>query len=202
MKILTITGYKGGVAKSTTAIHLATYFSEIGKTLLIDGDERKTCLKWASRSPTAENPLFEVVDERKAVKSVQHKDFIIIDTGASPESDDLRELAEGCDLMILPTIPDVFSFEQMVDTTQALGNANFRALITINPPRPSREGEMLKSDLENEGIPIFKTMISRTTGYGKAALAGVPIRDFNVKAFRDYWNDYILLGKEIRKILK
>ncbi len=202
MKILTVTGYKGGVAKSTTAIHLATYFSEKGNTLLIDGDERKTCLKWATRSPTPDNPLFEVVDERKAVKAVQNKDFIIIDTSASPESDDLKELADGCDLMILPTIPDVFSFEQMVDTTQALDDANYRALITVNPPRPSKEGEILRSDLENEGIPIFKTMISRTTGYGKAALMGVPIRDMNVKAFRDFWKDYKALGKEITEILK
>lgn len=202
MKILTVTGYKGGVAKSTTAIHLATYFSELGDTLLIDGDERKTCLKWAARSPTPENPLFEVVDERKAVKSVQNKDFIIIDTSASPETNDLKELAEGCDLLILPTIPDVFSFEQMVDTAQALGKAKYRALITVNPPYPSREGEILRDDLEKEGIPIFKTMISRTTGYGKAALAGIPIRDMNVKAFRDFWKDYKALGKEIRGILK
>ncbi len=30
MKIITDTGYKGGIGKSTTAIHLATYFSEKG----------------------------------------------------------------------------------------------------------------------------------------------------------------------------
>lgn len=202
MKILTITGYKGGVAKSTTAIHLATYFSELGDTLLIDGDERKTCLKWAARSPNPDVPIFEVVDERQAVKRVQKKDFIIIDTSASPETDDLKELAKGCDLMILPTIPDVFSFEQMIDTTQALGKAKYKALITVNPPYPSKEGEMLRDDLEKEGIPIFKTMISRTTGYGKAALEGIPIRDINIKAFRDFWKDYEALGKEIRGILK
>ena len=38
MKIVTVTGYKGGVAKSTTAIHVATFFSEQGKTILVDGD--------------------------------------------------------------------------------------------------------------------------------------------------------------------
>ena len=38
MKIVTVTGFKGGVGKSTTAIHLATYFSEKGKTVLVDGD--------------------------------------------------------------------------------------------------------------------------------------------------------------------
>ena len=39
MKLITVTGYKGGCGKSTTAIHLATYFSDRGKTLLIDSDQ-------------------------------------------------------------------------------------------------------------------------------------------------------------------
>ncbi|MGB7518218.1 MAG: ParA family protein [Spirulinaceae cyanobacterium] len=31
MKIITVTGYKGGVAKSTTAIHLAAFLSGHGQ---------------------------------------------------------------------------------------------------------------------------------------------------------------------------
>ncbi len=46
-KIVTITGYKGGVGKSTTAVHLATFFSEIGKTVLVDGDQNRTALAWS-----------------------------------------------------------------------------------------------------------------------------------------------------------
>lgn len=44
MKILTVTGYKGGVGKSVTAVHLATFFSELGKTVLVDGDPNRTVL--------------------------------------------------------------------------------------------------------------------------------------------------------------
>ena len=50
MKILTVTGYKGGVGKSTTAFHLAAFFSEIGETVLVDGDPNRTAIKWAERS--------------------------------------------------------------------------------------------------------------------------------------------------------
>ena len=47
MKLITITGYKSGYGKSTTAIHLATYFSDRGKTLLINSDQNRTAVAWA-----------------------------------------------------------------------------------------------------------------------------------------------------------
>ena len=38
--IITVTSYKGGVGKTTTAIHLATYLQTLAPTLLIDGESR------------------------------------------------------------------------------------------------------------------------------------------------------------------
>src|SRR4028119_2161677 len=138
MKILTVTGYKGGVGKSTTAIHLATYFSDKGKTVLVDGDPNRTALGWAGRG---ELP-FTVSDERQAMRVISGSDYVVIDTPARPNSDDLKELAKGCDLLILPTAPDVLSLPPMLETARDLGDANYRALITIVPPYPSREGEV------------------------------------------------------------
>lgn len=199
MKIITITGYKGGVGKSTTAFHLAAYFAESGLTVLVDGDPNHTAVKWAERSPTALS--FSVVDQRQAVRAVTGKDFIIIDTPARPDSDDLKELAAGCDLLILPTSPDVVSLQPMIETAMALGKARYRALMTLVPPLPSREGETMRGDLEASGIPVFKTMIRRTSGFTKAALAGVAIRDVHDTRLRKAWQDYDSLGEEIKQIL-
>jgi chromosome partitioning protein len=41
---------KGGVGKTTIAIHLARYFSDRGRTLLIDLDPQGSSLAWASLS--------------------------------------------------------------------------------------------------------------------------------------------------------
>ena len=201
MTIITITGFKGGVGKSTTAFHLATYFSELGSTVLVDGDPNRTAIKWADRNS---EPLpFAVADERQAMKLVQNKDFIIIDTPARPDSDDLKELAKGCDLLILPTSPDVVSLEPMLQTAQALGNdANYRALITLVPPHPSKEGELMRDDLREGNIPVFQTMIRRTVGFAKAAMAGLPIRDIEDVRARVAWEDYKALGDEIKELLK
>jgi chromosome partitioning protein len=47
--IITVASYKGGVGKTTTAIHLAAYFQRLAPTLLIDGDIIRASTKWSHR---------------------------------------------------------------------------------------------------------------------------------------------------------
>ncbi len=60
--IITVASFKGGVAKTTTAVHLATCLNEKAKTLLIDGDPNRSASGWAKRG----NLPFTVIDERQA----------------------------------------------------------------------------------------------------------------------------------------
>ena len=198
MKIITVTGYKGGCSKSTTAVHVATFFADRGDVVLVDGDPNRTAIAWSTRGKLP----FTVVDERKAMKVVQNRDFIIIDTPARPDSTDLKELADGADLLILPTSPDVVALEPMIQTANDLGDtANYRTLLTIVPPKPSREGETMRAELKENGIPVFNTMIRRSAGFQKAALEGVPIRDVSESRSRLPWQDYKSLGHEILEVL-
>jgi len=198
MKILTVTGYKEGVGKSTTAIHLATYFSDKGKTVLVDGDPNRTALGWAGRG---ELP-FTVSDERQAMRVISGSDYVVIDTPARPNSDDLKELAKGCDLLVLPTAPDILSLQPMLETARDLEDANYRALLTIVPPLPSREGEVMRDDLKAGGVPVFETMIRRTLSFPKAALKGVPIRALKDAIAKAAWIEYQALGNEIMEVMK
>jgi chromosome partitioning protein len=197
MQIITITGYKGGVSKSTTAIHLATYLSECGDTLLVDGDPNRTAISWGKRGKVP----FTVADERQAIKLVSQFTFVVIDTPARPNSDDLTELAKGCDLLILPTSPDIVSLEPMLQIANDLGDASFRALLTIVPPPPSKEGSTMQQELRDNQVPVFNTMIRRSAGFQKAALAGVPLRDLKDRRQIAAWQDYQALGAEIMEVL-
>ena len=42
---ITVASYKGGVGKTTTAVHLAAYLQTLAATLLIDGDPNRSATK-------------------------------------------------------------------------------------------------------------------------------------------------------------
>ena len=82
MKIITVTGYKGGVAKSTTAMHLASFFAGKGKSMLVDGDVNRSCEMWHERS---DNLPFTVIDENEVSTTDLSKiNYLVVDTQARP----------------------------------------------------------------------------------------------------------------------
>jgi chromosome partitioning protein len=198
MEFITITGHKGGVGKTMTAIHLATFFSEWGRTLLVDGDPNRTALSWQLRGRLP----FEVLDEARFFQEGSAADYTVIDTPARPATEDLQDLAANCDQLVLPTVPDILSLEPMLEVARQVGNASYRALIAMAPPRPNQEGELMRQELRDNGVPVFKAMIRRTVGFQKAALAGIPIRDLPDSRQRVAWNDYKAVGDEVMEVLQ
>ncbi len=97
--IVTVASFKGGVGKTTTAVHLAAYMQRLAPTLLIDGDENRSATGWNERGALP----FRVVDELQGVRFSRQFEHIVIDTQARPSKDDLKLLAGGCDLLILRT---------------------------------------------------------------------------------------------------
>lgn len=199
MKILTLSGYKGGVGKSTTALHLAAFLAEKGRTVLVDGDPNRTSLSWSKRGHLS----FQVVDKNIAPQSMLSKiDYLVIDTPARPQSKEMQELADGCDLLILPTIPDVQSLEPTLMTAKDLGSAAHRILLTMVPPLPNLEGKIMHRDLKASGIPVFNTRIRRSTAFSKAGLSGCLVNQTKTPGGRRAWQDYCKLGNEVMEILK
>src|ERR1700675_4390844 len=103
--IVTVSGFKGGQAKTTSAVHLAAFLQGDKPTLLIDGDQNRSASSWAQRKGLP----FKVIDDRQAARFAREYQHIVIDTQARPTLEDLRALAEGCDLLIVPVTPDALS---------------------------------------------------------------------------------------------
>lgn len=194
--IITVASFKGGVAKTTTAVHFAAYLQEKAPTLLIDGDPNRSASSWAKRG----NLPFKIVDERQVARYAREYEHVVIDTEARPEQEDLQALADGCDLLVIPSTPDALALDALIQTVEALKplGARYRVLLTVIPPKPSRDGEEARTMLSEAGLPLFKQGIRRLVAFQKAALAGVPVYAVDDPRARLGWRDYQQAAKEIQ----
>ncbi len=191
--LVTCTSAKGGVGKTTSAVHIAAILAGDNTTLLIDGDPNHSAMKWAQRGDLP----FKVVDLMSAAKHTRNFEHIVFDTPARPSRDDLEALVEGCDLLIIPTTPDILSIDATLETVDLLGALNcncYRLLLTIIPPS-RRTGEQTREALAE--FPLFKQSIRQYAAYEKAALGGVLVNQVKDRNARVAWSDYQRLGKEI-----
>ena len=188
--IITMASFKGGVGKSTSAVHLAAHLAKSAKTLLVDGDPNRSVTRWASEGRLP----FTVVSEAQAAMHARHYEHIVIDTKARPDPEDLREIATGCHLLVLPCTPDPLSVDALLATVKALrglGNDRFRVLLTIVPPRPNKDGSKAREALLEAGLPLFKAQIPRMVNFQRCILDGETV----------YSPEYRDVGDEIEALV-
>jgi chromosome partitioning protein len=192
--IVTVVSFKGGVGKTTTAIHLAAYLQTQADTLLIDADPNRSALGWAKRGQLP----FPVIDEWQPVQSSQSYQHVVIDTQARPIVADLAILAESCDRLIVPTTPDIMALDALALTLECLQEVqapHYRILVTLIPPKPSRDGEQAFELLNDAHLPVFPTGIRRAAAFQKAARMGVPVYALKEAKAQEAWEDYTDVGK-------
>lgn len=194
--IVTVLSFKGGVGKTTTAIHLAAFLQQDKPTLLVDGDGNRSASLWAKRGDVP----FKIVDHHSATKYARKYEHIVIDTYARPNIEDLSGMVEGCDYLVLPTTPESMALDALILTVTALKELkakNYKVLLTMIPPKPSRDGEECRSLLEEKKYPLFEAGISRLTAFQKASLNGVPVYQVKDDRAQRAWDEYVEVGKEI-----
>src|SRR4051794_38032755 len=199
--VITIAAYKGGVAKTTTAIHLAAYLQRLAPTLLIDGDPNRSASVWARRGKLP----FVVVDKEESTLHVRDYEHVVIDTEARAGQADLEVLARGCHLLIIPSVPATLDTEALVltlNTVRKLAPDKFRVLLTKVPPPPENDAEQLREVLNQQKIPVFQTDIPRLKAFERAVAEGVAVSEVDDPRAARAWASYEAVGQEVLTIRK
>jgi chromosome partitioning protein len=198
--IITVASYKGGVGKTTTAVHLAAYLQTLAPTLLLDGDQTRNATAWSQRG---EGFPFRVATIDQAAKLAREFNHIVIDTGQRPSGDDLKAAAEGCDLLVVPTVPAALETDGLGQTIRALQgiDAAFRVLLTSVPPYAAKESAELRELLAAAHAPVFEQEIPRLEAFKKAAGAGTIVCDAHDKQAERAWFAYVAVGEQLRQII-
>lgn len=199
MYIIAITGYKGGVGKTISSIHLARFLADYGKVLLIDSDPNRSVEKWAKRAESS--PPFLVKNEKSAPAHIAGNDFLVLDTPARPDSSELNEISLEAHLTILPCVPDAISLDPMLQMFNDLADGvNYRVLISIAPPYPSKSADDLRNVLEKNQVQVFRSQIRRSASIVKAIDLGLTVAEMKGRD-RLPWRDYQDIGKETLEVI-
>lgn len=201
MAIIAVSNTKGGVGKTTSAVHLAALLTQDGPVLLIDADQNQSAVLW---SKDGQLP-FDVVTEKASRKAMQRggHHHIIIDSQCAPDSGEAKALADGSDLLIIPTTPDAPALAATGRMFSELEGAdNAIALLTITPPSPQKDGAEAAAALGNAGIRCFERQIRAGKAYKRAFELGLTLPQMGSKdRAGQLWRDWLSLGRELNEVV-
>jgi len=171
---ITVSGQKGGVAKTCTSIHLAAIWAGQGRAVcVVDADRNRSALAYAVRG---ELPC-DVVPVEAAAKASRSAEVVITDGQASSDEEELRHLAVGSDLVLLPTAPKARAVELSVELAALLRRVRVpHAVLLVKVDlRQLRSAREARQALESFGLPVLAAEVPLLAAFDKAEARGVTV---------------------------
>src|SRR5919202_2435881 len=132
---------KGGVGKSTTAIHLGGYLADISEggddVLLVDTDPSRNALRWAKRGRL---PFGVVGEDEVDANPTMARDakHLIVDMRGSPSAEEIEGAMRLGGGMIIPIMPSGLALDTLLQTRRGFRRFGredrYRGLLEAGPP--------------------------------------------------------------------
>jgi chromosome partitioning protein len=184
--ITALLSQKGGVGKTTLALHLAQTLSTKGRTLLLDCDPQGSAMTWLTMRETA--PDFAVVAlatetvHRDIDRVANGYDFVVID--GPPRSDKIaRSVMMASDRIIIPMRPagfDLWASDEtanLVREIQVFKPGLSAAFVMNCKVANTAISRSAKQAFEESEIPLMRTEIASRVAVAEATTAGLTVFD-------------------------
>ena len=187
--IISFLNQKGGVGKTTLAIHVADSLSRKDKkVLLVDADPQASALDWAENSENGNR--FSVVGlPKKTLRSELRTietdyDYIIVDGPPRVHEIAMAAIAAS-DLIVIPVQPspfDVWSLKDIIDLVNEVKtiNENLKTVLVINRKIVNTAiGRDVVNALADYNFPILNTAICQRVAYAESIGMGQTVLHTN-----------------------
>jgi chromosome partitioning protein len=184
MLTIALISQKGGVGKTTLAIHLATAFEAEGwQTLLVDLDPQTSAAEWKD-ARQAERPYVMAVPPSRLGKTLEtarehQAEVVVLDTAPHSEGTAL-DAARAADLILVPCQPSIMDLRAMRKTADLLNYLKKPTFAVLNEvaPQGTVADEAAKAITAQFGMPVCPIRLGQRVAFNRCLLAGQTAQEY------------------------
>src|SRR4051794_39340398 len=185
--IISVLNQKGGVGKTTLAVHIATALAQQGsRVLLVDADQQGSALDWSASRNGNTPPLFPVIGlpkkslHREIPALAEDYKYVIID-GPPRVNDVARSAILASNLVLIPVQPspyDVWAAKEIVDLLSEVTtfNEKVKSAFVINRKIVNTAiGRDVTEALSEYPVPVLRSHICQRVPFAETAGTGTTV---------------------------
>jgi chromosome partitioning protein len=179
MQVIAIINQKGGVGKTTIALHLATVFTQHDYgVVILDLDPQASSAAWKDYRK-AEFPAVQSIQPVRLKRVLEEcrsigADIVILDTAPHSDGPGL-DAARSADLVLVPTLPSIIDLRAMGKTVDLLKMTNASRVFALlnNVPAQASDADAAAAFIPEEyGLAVAPVRLGTRMIYKRSLVEG------------------------------